>query len=63
MVRAGGEVKLKQAKVRALRNDSWLGIQKGKEYTGRYIQNILFVDTDGYTVVFNKVDFEHVGEI
>jgi hypothetical protein len=51
-----------QPKVRALRNDSWLGIQKGKEYTGYYIQNILFVNTDGYTVMFNKVDFEFMSE-
>jgi hypothetical protein len=53
-------------KVKAIRTDSWLGIELGKIYYAETINGgisgRLKVHTDGYTVIFNEDDFELVNE-
>lgn len=49
-------------KAKAIRNDSWLGITKGKIYNTEMFGGRLMVHTDGYTVLFREDDFVLVDE-
>jgi hypothetical protein len=48
-------------RVKARRTDSWLGIKSGEVYPATIFKTVngekIFVDTDGYKVLYNDQDF------
>lgn len=48
-------------KVKAKRNDSWMGIKRGKIYNAElHASGKIIVHTDGYIVIFSEKDFEEI---
>jgi hypothetical protein len=65
MLDVRGDKMFEDVTVKAIRTDSWLGIEKGEFYSALKVEGgkgKIRVSTNGYYVIFNEKDFVIVSQ-